>query len=179
VLPDVRVLSWPRNLGPGAEEGGFLNFYIRLVTVDDYSWASGVAGIGDVLLDETAAGLLGLREPRQASSVQDRSVRALGPTADPTLLELHLKARPTRRTRPGVQDTNPRLYCSIHDSRVLDDGPDEPVIEGGQQRPTEALLLLFYWLIRGTGTKHTAQEKPHTREGRAGLLEARGARRET
>jgi hypothetical protein len=59
VLPDVRVLSWPRNLGPGAEEGGFLNFYIRLVTVDDYSWASGVAGIGDVLLDETAAGAEG------------------------------------------------------------------------------------------------------------------------
>ena len=90
----------------------------------------------------------------------------------------------SRRGRHGEHDQESRTR--IHDSTVvsttlefLDDGPDEPVIEGGQQRPTEALLLLFYWPIRGTGTKHTAQEKPHTREGRAGLLEARGARRET
>ena len=120
---------------------------------------------------------------------QDRSVQALGSTADPTLLELHLKARPTSR-----QTTRTRIYSTTL-STTLDDGPDEPVTEGGQQRPAEASRgQRRHSCSFSTGCSGArARPRPRARArsqkptqggkgvwacGLAGLLKAQGARLE-
>ena len=100
----------------------------------------------------------------------------------------------SRRGRQ-TDTTRTRIYSTTL-STTLDDGPDEPVIEGGQQRPAEAnggtaapFLLAAPGRGHGHGHEHeheqssrsTKPETPH-KEGRAcglaGLLKAPGARLE-